>query len=172
MWKARRGLFLVEARAAAHYWGAFASLVPSSYGFPGRAHPKASDPVNKALNYGYGLLLGRVWIAVDRAGLEPAIGLLHTGRRKTAGLVFDLMEPFRQPVVDDSILALLGRGARIRLNRDGHLTLRTRAALHRAFSRRLQAGGSAPLSRQIQLGSTALRARDRAEATWIAANLS
>jgi len=60
LWKARRGLFLVEARAAAHYWGAFASLVPSSYGFPGRAHQNASDPVNKALNYGYGLLLGRV----------------------------------------------------------------------------------------------------------------
>lgn len=89
----RQRLFLAEARAAAHYWEAVGALAPAALGFRRRVHRGANDVVNKALNYGYSQLLGRVWIAVHRAGLEPSLGLLHTGRRRSAGLVFDLMEP-------------------------------------------------------------------------------
>lgn len=137
MRNARSPLFLAEARAAAHYWQAFACLVPSSFGFTRRHHREANDVVNKALNYGYALLLSRVWLAVHRSGLEPTLGLLHTGRRRSAGLVFDLMEPFRQPVVDKAVLGLIGRGAKLELNEKQDLTLRTRALLQRAIARRL-----------------------------------
>lgn len=134
---ARPRLFLVEAPAAAHYWSAFAALVPDAMGFSRRQHRDAQDAVNKALNYGYALLLNRVWVAVHRAGLEPTLGLLHSGRRRSAGLVFDLMEPFRQPVVDRAVMALVGRGARLSLNARGDLTLRTRTLLQRAITNRL-----------------------------------
>lgn len=67
LWRAREHLFLTKARAAAHYWQAFACLVPSRLGFPRRLHREAADVVNKVLNYGYALLLSRVWVAVHRA---------------------------------------------------------------------------------------------------------
>jgi len=134
---ARRPLFLAEAHAAAHYWQAFAALVPQELGFARRAHRRADDVVNKVLNYGYALLMNHVWIAVHRAGFEPTLGLLHSGRRRSAGLVFDLMEPFRQPVVDRAVLGLLGGRARLELNSRGNLTLRTRELLQRAITSRL-----------------------------------
>ena len=160
MRKARRPLFLIEAKAAAHYWQAFGSLVPSDLGFRRRAHREADDGVNKALNYGYALLLNRVWVAVHRAGLEPSLGLLHTGRHRTAGLVFDLMEPFRQPSVDRTVLGLTGRGARLQLNDKGELSLRTRGLLQRAFARRLdpaRAGAPHSLLMHIQRRTLAFR---------------
>lgn len=151
--KARQTLFLLEARAAAHYWHAFGVLVPARFGFRGRAHRDATDVINRSLNYGYGFLLNRVWLAVHHAGLEPSLGLLHTGRRRTPGLVFDLMEPFRQPVVDRTVLSLVGRRARLSLNADGELSLRTRALLRRAFHHRLstaRAGGRPALDAEIR----------------------
>lgn len=160
MRNARGPLFLAEARAAAHYWQAFACLVPSSFGFTGRHHREADDVVNKVLNYGYALLLSRVWLAVYRSGLEPTLGLLHTGRRRSAGLVFDLMEPYRQPVVDKAVLGLIGRGARLELNEKRELTLRTRALLQRAIAVRLgpaRKGTSQGLLRDIQRGTLDFR---------------
>lgn len=149
MRKARPLVFLAEARAAAYYWPAFGALVPARFAFRARVHRGAPDVVNKALNYGYAQLLGRVWVAAHRAGLEPSLGLLHTGRRRSAGLVFDLMEPFRQPVVDKAILGLVGRGARLEMNQRGDLTLRTRALLQRALARRLTNNGTAAASLQL-----------------------
>ena len=160
MRKAREPLFLAEARAAAHYWLAFACLVPSRLRFARRAHQEADDVVNKILNYGYALLLNRVWVAVHLAGMEPTLGLLHTGRRRSAGLVFDLMEPFRQPVVDKAVLGLIGRGAKLELNERGDLTLRTRGLLQRSIMRRLDPAGTAGkegLSMDIQRRTLAFR---------------
>lgn len=156
---ARQPVFLAEARAAAHYWKAFSSLVPVHFGFRRRVHRGAEDVVNKVLNYGYTHLLNHVWVAVHRSGLEPSLGLLHTGRRRSAGLVFDLMEPFRQPVVDRTILGLLGRGANLELNQKGDLTLRTRALLQRTLARRVAAstGASPTLLLQIQRRTIAFR---------------
>lgn len=157
---ARRPLFLIEARAAAYYWRAFAALIPRDLRFERRVHRSATDVVNKALNYGYALLLNRVWMAVYRSGLEPTLGLLHTGRHRSAGLVFDLMEPFRQPVVDRAVLALAGRKARLRLNQQGDLTIRTRALVEGAVGKRLEsAAGShrGTLLAQIQRRTTAFK---------------
>lgn len=160
MRKARRHLFVTEAKAAAHYWQAFAGFVPPELEFRRRTHREAGDVVNKALNYGYALLLNRVWVAVHRSGLEPSLGLLHTGRRRSAGLVFDLMEPFRQPVVDRTVLSLLGRGARLELNVKGDLSLRTRGLLQQAIARRLDRagdGGRQSLSTHIQRRTLSFR---------------
>ena len=151
MRKARQPIFLAEARAAAHYWEAFSALVPVHFGFRHRAHRGAQDVVNKALNYGYAQLLSRVWVAVHRAGLEPSLGLLHTGRRRSAGLVFDLMEPFRQPVVDKVVLGLIGRGAKLETNEKGDLRLRSRALLQHAFARRLSRTGGGARGLQIEI---------------------
>ena len=69
--------------------------------------------MNAALNYGYGILTSHVWGAVMNAGLEPFAGFLHVDRSGKPSLVLDLIEEFRQPVVDRSILGWLNKGGQL-----------------------------------------------------------
>ena len=95
------GLRTVEAHVAQRYWEAFRKCLPQRLGFKSRltlsGNYNASDPVNLALNYGYGFLQGEVRMAINSVGLEPAVGFLHDSAdyQTKESLVFDLMEPFR-----------------------------------------------------------------------------
>jgi CRISPR-associated protein Cas1 len=57
----------------------------------------ATDPVNAALNYGYGFLEAECRRAINAVGLEPSVGFLHetSGYQTKQSLVYDLQEPFR-----------------------------------------------------------------------------
>jgi CRISPR-associated protein Cas1 len=83
------------------------------------------------------MLATRVWWALERQGLHPHLGFLHTSRRGRPGLVFDLMEEFRQPLVDRAVIGMIGRGATIAIRKNRFLTLRTRARVERAIERGL-----------------------------------
>jgi CRISPR-associated protein Cas1 len=91
----------VEGRTALRYWGAFKKCLPESLRFEGRTttthNNNATDPVNTALNYGYGFLKAECRTAINTVGLEPAVGFLHElGCEETReSLVYDLEEPFR-----------------------------------------------------------------------------
>jgi CRISPR-associated protein Cas1 len=91
----------VEGRVALKYWQAYASVLPESLDFQGRmttSHQNnASDPVNLALNYAYGVLEGECRKAINTVGLEPSVGFLHetSGYQTKQSLVYDLQEPFR-----------------------------------------------------------------------------
>jgi CRISPR-associated protein Cas1 len=101
--KARRlvDLRTVEGRVALRYWQAYSSVLPESLDFQGRmttSHQNnASDPVNLALNYAYGVLEGECRRAINTVGLEPSVGFLHetSGYQTKQSLVYDLQEPFR-----------------------------------------------------------------------------
>jgi CRISPR-associated protein Cas1 len=97
------------------YWEQVRNMLPDSLGFAARTHQGAPDAVNAALNYGYGILTAHVWGAVMNAGLEPFAGFLHVDRSGKPSLVLDLMEEFRQPVVDRAILSWLNKGGRLTL---------------------------------------------------------
>lgn len=107
----RPGLLGLEGSGARVYWKALASLADPALAFTGR-DPDGSDPVNAALNLGYGILLSHVWGAVMNAGLEPFAGFLHTDRSGKPSLALDLMEELRQPIVDRAIFAWLYKGGR------------------------------------------------------------
>jgi CRISPR-associated protein Cas1 len=51
------------------------------------------------------------------AGLEPFAGFLHVDRSGKPSLVLDLVEEFRQPVVDRAILTWLNKGGNLTLQR-------------------------------------------------------
>lgn len=113
-----RGVLMgLEGTAGRMYWQQIARLLPEDAGFDGREHRGAPDGVNAALNYGYGILQAHVWGAVMNAGLEPFAGVLHVDRSGKPSLVLDLMEEFRQPVVDRAILGWLNKGGVLRLER-------------------------------------------------------
>ncbi len=61
---------------------------------------RKSDIVeNAALNYGYAILRGVIARGLAAYGLQPALGLHHSGELNPFNLADDLLEPFR-PVVD------------------------------------------------------------------------
>ncbi|MDW7978138.1 MAG: CRISPR-associated endonuclease Cas1 [Candidatus Caldarchaeum sp.] len=95
-----------EAQGAVSYWRGVGLLLPSELGFSGRTSWSPSDPFNKALNIGYGVLRSRVWSAVLSANLDPFVGFLHLPRGRHMCLVSDLMEEFRPGVVDRPLISL------------------------------------------------------------------
>src|SRR6266566_4374880 len=111
----RQELMGVEGVAGRLYWDGTRTIVESKVEFMGRVHRGATDIVNALLNYGYGILYAHVWGAVVNAGLEPFAGFLHVDRPGKPSLVLDLVEEFRQPVVDRAILSAVNLGMNIRM---------------------------------------------------------
>jgi CRISPR-associated protein Cas1 len=111
----RSELMGLEGTGGRVYWKEIGNTLPDGLGFAGRSHQGATDVVNAALNYGYGILTSHVWGAVMNAGLEPFAGFLHVDRSGKPSLVLDLVEEFRQPVVDRSILSWLNKGGQLAL---------------------------------------------------------
>jgi len=106
----------VEGRVAAKYWDAYSKVLPETLDFHGRmtsSHQNdATDPVNAALNYGYGVLEGECRRAINAVGLEPSVGFLHdfSNYQTKQSLVYDLQELFRW-LVDLTVIQAFESGA-------------------------------------------------------------
>jgi CRISPR-associated protein Cas1 len=101
-----RGL---EGAAAAQYFAVWPELVGQEWRFPGRKRRPPPDPVNSLLSFGYTLLFYNTYALVRAQGLHPHVGFYHELRPGHAALISDLMEEFRAPVVDATVLAMLHR---------------------------------------------------------------
>lgn len=69
--------------------------MPEKYRFNVRSQHPAMDIVNAFLNYGYGILYGKVEGALIRAGIDPYIGALHRDEYNRPVLVYDVIEIYR-----------------------------------------------------------------------------
>lgn len=132
----REQLLSIEGRTAKLYWDTFVELVPSEVDFEGREHRGAQDPVNSLLNYGYGILYSQVWGAIELAGLDPFAGFLHVDRPGKPSLVLDLVEEFRQQVVDRTVFGLVNRGYKPKME-NGMLAEDTRKEFAKKILERL-----------------------------------
>lgn len=133
----RGSLLSIEGRAAQKYWRAIKALLPEALGWPGREGRGARDPFNSALNYGYGILYAEVERALVLAGLDPYGGFVHTDRPGKPSLVYDLIEEFRAPVVDRTVLGLANKGVAFAQDERGYLTEETRRMLAERVLERL-----------------------------------
>lgn len=70
---------------------------------------KPIDLLNSMLNYGYAILAGEITKSILFAGLDPYCGFLHYDRNNRTSLTFDLIEPFRQQIVDKTVISLINR---------------------------------------------------------------
>ena len=132
----RNELMGLEGVAGRIYWQAVRTIIESRAEFLGRVHRGATDSVNALLNYGYGILYAHVWGAVANAGLEPFAGFLHVDRPGKPSLVLDLVEEFRQPVVDRTVIAFINLGQGVGMS-EGLLDHETRKELGQAVLERL-----------------------------------
>ena len=97
----------LEGAAGQEYWTAMKTVFPPEFNFGGRSGRGAKDPINAMLNYGYGILLGEVGRVIHLSGLDPYAGFLHADRPGKPSMVLDLMEEFRQHLVDKSVIKLV-----------------------------------------------------------------
>jgi CRISPR-associated protein Cas1 len=135
----RGQLLSSEGRASQKYWQAIGKLLLTETGWPGRKTQGATDPFNCSLNYGYGILYGQIERALLLAGLDPYAGFLHVDRPGKASLVYDLVEEFRQTVVDRTVMAIFNRGSAIEVDERGQLVESARRLLAEKILARLEA---------------------------------
>ncbi len=164
----RPSLLNREGRAAAIYWDTVASLLNLAEPWAGREHRGATDPLNSALNYGYGILYSQVEHAAVLAGLDPYGGFVHVDRPGKPSLVLDLIEEFRQPVVDRTIFGLVNKRVALVVDDDGLLDERTRKLLAEKVLARLDGaerheGHQRPLRQIVQAQARRVAAYLRGE---------
>ena len=84
-----------EGAASKLYFGVISELIPNEYIFNNRSQHPATDIFNALLNYGYGLLYGKIEGALIKAGIDPYVGVLHREDYNRPVLVFDIIEKYR-----------------------------------------------------------------------------
>lgn len=103
----------IEGQGANIYFGLFDHLVlPDDPGlsFIGRNRRPPRDPVNALLSFAYAILARDCASALEGVGLDPQVGFLHVARPGRPSLALDLIEEFRAPIADRTVLTLLNRG--------------------------------------------------------------
>jgi len=84
-----------EGLASKIYFEALNMFLPEQYRFEKRSQHPAMDVVNAFLNYGYGVLYGKIEGALIKVGIDPYIGVLHRDDYNRPVLVYDVIELFR-----------------------------------------------------------------------------
>lgn len=84
-----------EGVASKIYFEALNSVLPQELQFATRSQKPAMDIVNAFLNYGYGILYGKVESALIKAGIDPYVGVLHRDDYNRPVLVYDIIELYR-----------------------------------------------------------------------------
>ena len=84
-----------EGVASRIYFNSLNLLIPEQYRFSARTQHPAKDIFNALLNYGYGILYGKIEAELIRAGIDPYIGVLHREDYNRPVLTFDIIEKYR-----------------------------------------------------------------------------
>ncbi|MDD9975607.1 MAG: CRISPR-associated endonuclease Cas1 [Candidatus Poribacteria bacterium] len=96
-----------EGAGAAAYYQAFRQFLARDWGFTTRQFRPPPDPINAMLSLGYTLLHNHVYAFTNVVGLDPYCGYFHQPKHGHAALASDLMEEFRQIIVDGYVLSLV-----------------------------------------------------------------
>lgn len=104
----RYSLMGYEGNISRKYFSCLSYLLPDRYQFEGRSFRPAKDEFNCLLNYGYGVLYGKIEKALIIAGLDPYVGILHTDGYNKKSFVFDFIEPYRH-YIDRIVMKLFSR---------------------------------------------------------------
>lgn len=84
-----------EGLSSRIYFETLNLFLPEEYHFVGRSQHPATDIANALLNYGYGLLYGKIEGALIKAGIDPYIGVMHRDDYNRPVLVYDVIELYR-----------------------------------------------------------------------------
>ena len=95
-----------EGIASKIYFDALNLFLPEEYRFSQRSQHPATDIANAMLNYGYGILYGKIEGILIKVGVDPYVGIMHRDDYNRPVLVYDIIELYRV-WVDYVVCALL-----------------------------------------------------------------
>ncbi|MGL5894756.1 MAG: CRISPR-associated endonuclease Cas1 [Bacteroidales bacterium] len=84
-----------EGNCSRIYFETINRFLPDDLRFERRTIHPAQDIFNALLNYGYGVMYGKVEGALIRSGIDPYIGIMHRDDYNRPVLVYDVIERFR-----------------------------------------------------------------------------
>ncbi len=99
-----------EGQASRVYFDTINYFLPQEFRLVQRTQHPATDVANAFLNYGYGILYGKIEGALIKAGIDPYIGVLHRDDYNRPVLVYDIIEMYRI-WVDYVVFTLLAQNA-------------------------------------------------------------
>lgn len=99
-----------EGQVSHIYFSTITKYLPEEYQFEQRTQHPAMDVTNAFLNYGYGILYGKIESALIKSGIDPYIGVLHRDDYNRPVLVYDVIELYRI-WVDYVVFTLLAQNA-------------------------------------------------------------
>lgn len=99
----------VEGICSQIYFGGYGKLFQCDCVFNGRNRRPPRDPINVIISLGYTLLTKEVSSALDAESFEMYLGFLHGIRYGRKSLPLDIVEEFRQPVIDRLALRLFNK---------------------------------------------------------------
>jgi len=99
-----------EGQASKIYFSTMNIALPEKFRFTERSQHPARDVANAFLNYGYGLLYGKIEGALIKAGIDPYVGIMHRDDYNRPVLVYDVIELYRV-WIDYVVYSLLSQNA-------------------------------------------------------------
>ena len=90
----------VEGMCSNLYFTCFAHMIDCKFSFDGRNRRPPRDPINVILSLAYTFLTKEVCSALEAESFEVYLGFVHGIRYGRKSLALDIVEEFRQPVVD------------------------------------------------------------------------
>ena len=84
-----------EGLASKIYFATINAFIPPQHRFESRSQHPATDVANALLNYGYGLLYGKIEGEMIKAGIDPYVGIMHRDDYNRPVLVYDVIELYR-----------------------------------------------------------------------------
>ncbi len=100
----------VEGICSNIYFHSYAQMFSSELKFEKRSRRPPRNPVNVLLSLGYTLLTKEVTNALETQSFETYLGFLHGIRYGRKSLALDIVEEFRQPVIDRLVLKIINKG--------------------------------------------------------------
>jgi CRISPR-associated protein Cas1 len=97
----------LEGASSAAYFRCYAKMLSSNFAFEKRTRHPPLDPANALLSLGYVLISNEMGAIVESSGFDPFIGFVHGLRYGRQSLPLDLVEEFRQPVIDGLVQTVI-----------------------------------------------------------------
>lgn len=94
----------MEGMCSNLYFSCFTYMIDCEFTFKGRNRRPPKDPINAILSLGYTFLTREVCLALEAESFEVYLGFLHGIRYGRKSLALDMVEEFRQPIVDRFVI--------------------------------------------------------------------